>query len=113
DQVLEADNPLVDRLRRTSSVRQSHALGASGASDPAADAMIALGGEAACGVGGDGELAGVLVLGPKRSGVPYEDEEMAFLGAISSVAALALHSADIQQTLESLNHELRDKVDKI
>ena len=63
--------------------------------------------------GGDGELAGVLVLGPKRSGMPYEDEEMAFLGAISSVAALALHSADIQQTLESLNHELRDKVDKI
>ncbi|WP_237170872.1 sigma 54-interacting transcriptional regulator [Paludisphaera borealis] len=113
DHVLEAANPLVTRLRQTSSVRQSHALGSAGTSDPATDAMIALGGEAACGVGGDGQLAGVLVLGPKRSGMPYEDEEMAFLGAISSVAALALHSADIQQTLESLNHELRDKVDKI
>jgi transcriptional regulator with GAF, ATPase, and Fis domain len=113
DHVLEATNPLVARLRHTPSVRQSHALGSAGTSDSAADAMIALGGEAACGVGGDGELAGVLVLGPKRSGMPYEDEEMAFLGALSSVAALALHSADIQQTLESLNHELRDKVEKI
>ena len=58
-------------------------------------------------------LAGLLVLGPKRSGMPYEDEEMAFLGALSSVATLVLHSADIQQTLESLNQELRDKVEKI
>ena len=30
-----------------------------------------------------------------------------------SVATLVLHSADIQQTLESLNRELRDKVEKI
>ena len=45
--------------------------------------------------------------------MPYEDEEMAFLGALGSVATLALHSAGIQQTLEALNHELRDKVDKI
>ena len=84
-----------------------------GASDPATDAMIALGGEAATALGGDGHLAGLLVLGPKRSGMPYEDEEMAFLGALSSVATLVLHSADIQQTLESLNQELRGKVEKI
>ena len=53
------------------------------------------------------------MLGPKRSGLPYEDEELAFLGALSSVATLALHSAGIQQTLESLNQELRTKVEKI
>src|SRR5205807_2838269 len=82
-------------------------------SDPATDAMIALGGEAAHALGSDGDLAGVLVLGPKRSGMPYEDEEIAFLGALSSVATLTLHSAGIQQTLESLNQDLRDKVDKI
>ncbi len=56
---------------------------------------------------------GLLVLGPKRNGLPYEDEEVAFLGALSSVAMLTLHSAGIQQTLERLNLELRDKVDKI
>jgi transcriptional regulator with GAF, ATPase, and Fis domain len=112
---LAADNPLVIRLRQTAAVRLSHALAVSGASDPATDAMIALGGEAATALGGapDGHLAGLLVLGPKRSGMPYEDEEMAFLGALSSVATLVLHSADIQQTLEGLNQDLRDKVEKI
>ncbi len=94
-------------------VRLSHALALNGLSDPATDAMIALGGEAATSLGDDGQLSGLLVLGPKRSGMPYEDEEMAFLAALSSVATLVLHSADIQQTLESLNHELRDKVEKI
>jgi transcriptional regulator with GAF, ATPase, and Fis domain len=84
-----------------------------GASDPATDAMIALGGEVAYALETDGALAGLLVLGPKRSGMPYEAEEVAFLGALSSVAALTLHSAGIQQTLEMLNQELRDKVEKI
>ncbi len=115
--VLTADNPLVARLRQAPTVRLSHATSPSAGSDSATDAMIALGGEAATALGqgqlGDSQLGGLLVLGPKRSGMPFEDEEMAFLGALSSVATLALHSADIQETLESLNHELRDKVDKI
>ena len=75
--------------------------------------MIALGGEAATSLGTTAICPGLLVLGPKRSGMPYEDEEMAFLAALSSVATLVLHSADIQQTLESLNRDLRDKVEKI
>src|SRR5262249_11161190 len=82
---LAPDNPLVARLRRMPAVRLSHALALSGASDPATDAMIALGGEAATALGGDGHPSGLLVLGPKRSGMPYEDEEMAFLAALSSV----------------------------
>ena len=45
--------------------------------------------------------------------MPYEDEEMAFLGALGSVATMVLHSADIQETLRTLNQELRGKVDKI
>ncbi|MGO9809323.1 MAG: sigma 54-interacting transcriptional regulator [Isosphaeraceae bacterium] len=112
-QTLAMDNPLVVRLQQTPTARLSHALAAGASSDPATDAMIALGGEAASAVGGGGQLAGLLILGPKRSGMPFEDEEMAFLGALSSVATLALHSAGIQQTLETLNHELLDKVEKI
>ncbi len=112
-QTLALDNPLVVRLQQTPTARLSHARTAGASSDPATDAMIALGGEAASAVGNSGQLAGLLILGPKRSGMPFEDEEMAFLGALSSVATLALHSAGIQQTLETLNHELRDKVDKI
>jgi len=107
------DNPLVLRLRNMPSTRVSHTVKVGAGTDPATDAMIALGGEASAALGGDGNLAGLLVLGPKRSGMPYEDEEMAFLGALGSVATLALHSADIQHTLESLNQELRDKVEKI
>jgi transcriptional regulator with GAF, ATPase, and Fis domain len=110
---LAAENPLVGRLRGTATLRLSHAMALDNSADPASDAMIALGGEAAAALGGEGHLAGLLVLGPKRSGMPYEDEEMAFLGALSSVATLVLHSADIQQTLETLNQELRGKVDKI
>lgn len=113
EQVLECDNPLVERLRRAPGLRVTPHASLDGASDPATDAMIALGGEAAGALEADGHLAGLIVLGPKRSGMPYEDEELAFLGALSSVATLALHSADIQQTLESLNQELRDKVEKI
>jgi DNA-binding NtrC family response regulator len=110
---LSRDNPLIARLGRSSSIRVPHTMALAGTSDPATDAMIALGGEAANALDADGTLAGVLVLGPKRSGLPYEDEELAFLGALSSVATLALHSAGIQQTLETLNLELRDKVEKI
>ena len=110
---LAADNPLVVRLRQSPTVRLSHPPVSSSSSDDATDAMIALGGEAAAALGVDGHVAGLLVLGPKRSGMPYEDEEMAFLAALSSVATLVLHSADIQQTLEGLNRELRDKVEKI
>jgi transcriptional regulator with GAF, ATPase, and Fis domain len=110
---LSVDHPLVVRLRHTSAVRLSHPLAINGGSDQATDAMIRLGGEAATSLGDDGHISGLLVLGPKRSGMPYEDEEMAFLAALSSVATLVLHSTEIQHTLEILNQELRDKVDKI
>jgi DNA-binding NtrC family response regulator len=113
ERTLTADNPLVERLRVDPTLRAPHAIGLSDASDPATDTMIALGGEVAKGLEADGEQVGLMVLGPKRNGLPYEDEEVAFLGALGSVAMLALHSAGIQQTLERLNLELRGKVDKI
>jgi transcriptional regulator with GAF, ATPase, and Fis domain len=113
EKLLSADNPLVDRLRQTPALRVSHGMALAGESEAATDAMIALGGEVANALETNGALAGLLVLGPKRSGMPYEAEEIAFLGALSSMAALTLHSVGIQQTLEALNQELRDKVDKI
>jgi transcriptional regulator with GAF, ATPase, and Fis domain len=111
---LTTANPLVARLQETPTIRVPHAMAPATASDPATDAMIRLGGEVANALeGADGALAGLLVLGPKRSGMPFEDEEIAFLGALSSVATLALRSAEIQGTLEGLNRELRDRADKI
>ncbi|MDB5350937.1 MAG: zraR 8 [Planctomycetota bacterium] len=115
EKTLREDNPLLVRLRED---RNTFRLPAAislmgGASDRAADAMIALGGEIATPLQSDGQLAGVLVLGPKRSGMPYEDEELAFLAALGSVATLAIHSSETQATLETLNQDLREKVDKI
>jgi transcriptional regulator with GAF, ATPase, and Fis domain len=110
---LAADNPLIARLQEVSTVRLSHATALHGGADVVSDTLIALGGEAAAALESDGVLAGLLVLGPKRSGMPYENEEMSLLATLSSFAALGLRSADIQETLEGLNHELRDKVDKI
>ncbi len=112
DEAVIADaNPLLNRMRQSATFRVPHSLSPS--HDPvAADALIRLGGEVAVALNGDG-LAGLVVLGPKRSGLPYENEEIAFLGALGSVASLAVRSADIQATLEMLNHELRDKVEKI
>ncbi|MGC8642487.1 MAG: sigma 54-interacting transcriptional regulator [Isosphaeraceae bacterium] len=113
EHALALDNPLLSRLQRTPTVCLCHAVSTGTSSDPATDAMISLGGEAASAVGANGHLAGLLILGPKRSGMPFEEEEMTFLGALGSVATLALHSADIQETLESLNRDLRGKVEKI
>ncbi len=98
ERTLAPDNPLVARLRADGTVRAPHADPDSSRRDPATDTMIALGGEVARRLAADGVPVGLLVLGPKRNGLPYEDEEVAFLGALSSVAMLTLHSAGIQQT---------------
>jgi transcriptional regulator with GAF, ATPase, and Fis domain len=110
DRSLQPGNPLLTRLRAEPVLRSPPGTAAT---DPATDAMFALGGEVAAALEADGEVAGVLVLGPKRNGLPYEDEEVGFIRALASVAILALRSAGIQQTLEALNVELRDKVEKI
>ena len=109
---LPDDGPIVRRLRSRPTLRLPGTMGRSPV-DPVADALIAVGGEVAAALSSDGELAGVLVLGPKRNGMPYDDEELVFLAALASVAVLALHSASIHRTLEELNRELRDKVEKI
>jgi transcriptional regulator with GAF, ATPase, and Fis domain len=113
ERVLASDHVLVRRITRESTLRVAHSMGVVASSDPATDALISLGGEVCAALSTDGALAGLLILGPKRSGMPYEDEEIAFLGGLGSVATLALHSADIQHTLEVANHDLREKVEKI
>ncbi|RUL85562.1 GAF domain-containing protein [Tautonia sociabilis] len=109
---LPEDSPIVRRLRSRPTIRLPGSMSRS-SHDPVADALIALGGEVAAALSSDGDLAGVLVLGPKRNGMPYDDEELVFLAALASVAVLAIHSASIHRTLEELNRELRDKVEKI
>ena len=72
------------------------------------DAMIALGRRGRGGAGRrrpSGRAAGA---GPQaQRHAVTKTKRWRFLGALSSVATLVLHSADIQQTLESFNQELR------
>jgi transcriptional regulator with GAF, ATPase, and Fis domain len=110
---LSPTNALVMRLATTPIVRVSHSPGSGAGPDPATDAMIALGGEMAAALDSDGELAGVVVLGPKHNGQPFDDDEVAFIVGLGSVAALAFRSARIQETLEDLNRDLQEKVGKI
>ena len=112
---LSAGHPLVARFRLDPTpLRASRALAIGPDADAATDAMIALGGEVAAPLTAEDDApAGLAVLGPKRNGLPYEDEEVAFLSALGSVAMLAIRAADIQRTLEDLNEDVRAKVDKI
>jgi transcriptional regulator with GAF, ATPase, and Fis domain len=61
----------------------------------------------------DGEVAGVVLLGPKRNGEPYSAEDLTFLTALGQVTCLALQSAKVHMAVAHLNEELRLKVDKI
>jgi DNA-binding NtrC family response regulator len=110
---LEPSNPLIVRFRGDADGPIALPR-ASDAPDPAADALIRLGGELAYDLrASDDRLVGLLVLGPKRSGLPFEDEELVFLNALVSVAGLSLHASEIQRTLEDLNRDLSLKVEKI
>ena len=95
---LAPDNPLVGPAAADAAVRLSHALALNGASDPATDAMIALGGEAATSLGDDGALVRSARAGPqaerhalrrRRDGVPGGPELGRHAGA-----ALGRHPAD-------------------
>lgn len=111
---LDAANPLLDRLAKHPLIYQRKSISFSIEQDPTYDSLITLGGEVALALHDpDQRLIGAVILGPKQSGLPFEDEELAFLSALGSVATLALHSADVHQTLDDLNQELRAKVEKI
>lgn len=61
----------------------------------------------------DGDLGGVVLLGPKRGGAPYTAEDLTFLTALAQMTSVALHSARVHQSELRLNEELRLKIDKI
>ena len=119
--LLGTDHPVVQRLARDPSQRLIIPR-AFAHRDEATDAMIALGGEVALALPGadsgdaplnSGALSGIIILGPKQSGLPYAEEELAFLGALASFAALALRSAATQRTLAELDAELNRKAEEI
>jgi transcriptional regulator with GAF, ATPase, and Fis domain len=102
--------PLVEvlRLRGTLVAR----AGAASAADPAQRQLRLLGGEVAYALAHEGHLLALLLLGPREPG-PYGADDLNLLAAFAQLTALALESALGHRTIESLNHELQAKVEKI
>jgi transcriptional regulator with GAF, ATPase, and Fis domain len=61
----------------------------------------------------DGKLAGLVMLGPKESGMMYSAEDLTFLTALAQITGIALHCAKVHQDVTQLNEDLRLKADLI
>src|SRR5205814_2314156 len=80
--------------------------------DPAQRQLLFLGGEVAHALLHEGELLGILLLGPKEV-ADYSAEDFNLLTAFAQITVLALVSAEGHRTIETLNQELQAKVEKI
>lgn len=102
--------PLVEVLKRrgfisTTTVPDSEL-------EPAQRQLRFLGGEVAHALAHEGQFLALLILGPKVIG-RYSADDMNLLAAFSQLTALALESAERHCTIEQMNCELKDKVEKI
>ncbi len=73
-------------------------------------ALTALGAEIAVPLQRRGELMGVLLAGPKRSGLFYTAGDAEFLRALAHQAAIALENAASYEALVALNASLEERV---
>ena len=100
--------PLIEAVREQGSAAGHLRL----PSDPARRQLHFLGGEIAHGLVHEGQLLGLLLLGPKEAGA-YTPEDLNLLTAFSQITALALVSTEGHRTIDALNRELQGKVEKI
>jgi len=61
----------------------------------------------------DDRFIGIMCLGLPLSEEPYEPEELAFLAALARVGAMTAESANAYDTIQELNRDLGEKVNKI
>jgi transcriptional regulator with GAF, ATPase, and Fis domain len=80
--------------------------------DPAQRQLRLIGGEVAHALAHEGQLLALLVLGPKNMGL-YGSDDLNLLAAFAQLTALALESAERHRTIDALNRDLSEKVDKI
>jgi transcriptional regulator with GAF, ATPase, and Fis domain len=103
--------PLVEFLRQSPGTLVARS-GPVAAADPAQRQLRFLGGQVGYALTQEGQLLAFLVLGSKQMGF-YGPEDLNLLSAFGQLTALAMESAEGHCTIETLNHELRDKVEKI
>jgi transcriptional regulator with GAF, ATPase, and Fis domain len=109
-QEMSSGCPLVEALRSRGAVVAE--TGRPALTLPVSRQLRFLGGEVAQALTHEGDLVGLLVLGPKLSGF-YSAEDLNLLAAFSQLTTLALKSAERHRTIDSLNRELQTKVEKI
>jgi transcriptional regulator with GAF, ATPase, and Fis domain len=103
--------PLVECLQQQKQgliIRPALALG----HDPAQRQLHFLGGEVGFPLAHEGKLLAFLILGSKDAG-SYGPEDINLLSAFAQLTVPALESAEGHRTIELLNRDLRDKVEKI
>ena len=61
----------------------------------------------------NGKLAGALMLGPKRNGTRFNDDDLVLLTSLGQVLQLALRGAQVRQVMTRLNEELRLKTSRL
>jgi transcriptional regulator with GAF, ATPase, and Fis domain len=105
---LTAGCPLVEVLQR----RRALIVGPGAVADPAQRQCQWLGGAIAYALAHEGQLLGFLVLGPKE-GSWYSAGDYQLLAAFTQLTSLALENAIGHRTIETLNHDLQAKVEKI
>jgi transcriptional regulator with GAF, ATPase, and Fis domain len=104
---LSSGCPLVEALRE----RLTLEAPAYGPADAGQRQLQFLGGAVAQALQHEGQLLGLLVLGPR--GGPYSAEDLNLLAAFAQISALALVGAEGHRTIDALNRELQAKVEKI
>ncbi len=105
---LSSGCPLVEALRDGGSL----AARTPGPTDPARRQLLFLRGEVAHALWHEGQLLGLLILGPKYHSA-YNPEDFHLLSAFTQLTVLALISAEGRRSIETLNRELQAKVEKI
>src|SRR5439155_4886994 len=107
-----ADDDLMQTLRQEPAVARSVTASGNGFSS-VQQTLRSLRAELMYAFESVGEIAGVVVLGPKQSGTVYTAEDLTFLNALGQITSVALHSVKVHQDIARLNDEMQLKVEKI
>jgi len=102
--------PLVDALQKRAALTDRRDPWV--APDAAQGQLRFLGGAVGQALTHEGHLLALLLLGPKDSG-PYGADDLNLLAALAQVTALALENAERHRTIDGLNRDLQEKVEKI
>lgn len=105
----ERDHPLIAALRKGEllQVTPGPALG-----DATTSLLRQVGMEIAQPIILNDSLLGFYLIGRKQEGM-YETNELGFMAGLSAITSIALQSSETQETLEKLNEELREKINRI